>query len=412
MKEKSRAVFLGQGKRLPRRVSQGALVGFLVLDPFSISLAQICVTIGVLAAAADFILSRRESAKPSPQWPLWLPFSVFAVITVLSAFLSQDVVGSLTDSKQLLEILILYWALRAIPGFGRARLLVQLLILAAGVMVIVGLFQFALSEGRPLSRRPSGTLSIYQTFSGILVIVTLLSLSQALSRTASPRERWFAGGATLLLILGLLFSLTRGAWVGFGAGVILLLILQRRARWLWVLPVVIALLFLAGPRELRVRLQHTVLFNEEASGERVLMWKAGLQMAREFPVLGVGTDMVKPLYPDYRLPGAKRPTVGHLHNSPLQVTVERGTLGLAAWIWIWVSFFFLGTKTLKNLPQGPGYEMGAASLAAVAAFLTAGLFEYNFGDSEVVMLIYFVMALPFIAQRPTPARPGQGVSLS
>jgi O-antigen ligase len=255
-------------------------------------------------------------------------------------------------------------------------------------------------------------LSIYQTFSGILVIVTLLSLSQALSRTASPRERWFAGGATLLLILGLLFSLTRGAWVGFGTGVILLLILQQRARWLWVLPVVIALLFLAGPRELRVRLQHTILFNKEASGERVLIWKAGLQMAKEFPVLGVGTDMVKPLYPDYRLPGAKQPTVGHLHNSPLQVTVERGTLGLAAWIWIWVSFFVLGIKILKNLPKGPGYEMVVASLAAVTAFLTAGLFEYNFGDSEVVMLIYFVMALPFIAQRPMPARPGLGTPLS
>ena len=38
-----------------------------------------------------------------------------------------------------------------------------------------------------------------------------------------------------------------------------------------------------------------------------------------------------------------------------------------------------------------------ADIAAVAAFLTAGLFEYNFGDSEVVMMVYFLMALPFVS---------------
>jgi hypothetical protein len=39
------------------------------------------------------------------------------------------------------------------------------------------------------------------------------------------------------------------------------------------------------------------------------------------------------------------------------------------------------------------------SLAAVAGFLVGGLTEYNFGDSEVVMVAYTVMALPFVAAR-------------
>ena len=36
-----------------------------------------------------------------------------------------------------------------------------------------------------------------------------------------------------------------------------------------------------------------------------------------------------------------------------------------------------------------------SSSAAVIAFLAAGFFESNFYDSEVVMLLYFIMALPF-----------------
>jgi hypothetical protein len=43
------------------------------------------------------------------------------------------------------------------------------------------------------------------------------------------------------------------------------------------------------------------------------------------------------------------------------------------------------------------------SVAATAGFLVAGLFEYNFGDSEVVMVAYSVMALAFAALQPEPA---------
>ena len=37
----------------------------------------------------------------------------------------------------------------------------------------------------------------------------------------------------------------------------------------------------------------------------------------------------------------------------------------------------------------------AGSIAAITAFLVAGMSEHNFGDSEVVMLAWMIMALPF-----------------
>ena len=45
-------------------------------------------------------------------------------------------------------------------------------------------------------------------------------------------------------------------------------------------------------------------------------------------------------------------------------------------------------------------------VVATISFLVAGLFEYNVGDSEVVMVEYFVMALAYAATRPlrAPAR--------
>jgi hypothetical protein len=44
--------------------------------------------------------------------------------------------------------------------------------------------------------------------------------------------------------------------------------------------------------------------------------------------------------------------------------------------------------------------LAATGLAVVVALLTAGLFEYNFGDSEVLMLFLTVVTLP-AAARPS-----------
>ena len=39
-------------------------------------------------------------------------------------------------------------------------------------------------------------------------------------------------------------------------------------------------------------------------------------------------------------------------------------------------------------------------MATIVALLTAGLFEYNFGDSEVLMLFLMIVTLPAAAARP------------
>jgi hypothetical protein len=41
----------------------------------------------------------------------------------------------------------------------------------------------------------------------------------------------------------------------------------------------------------------------------------------------------------------------------------------------------------------------AAAIGTTVAMLTAGLFEYNFGDSEFLMLFLVLVTLPFAADR-------------
>jgi hypothetical protein len=44
-------------------------------------------------------------------------------------------------------------------------------------------------------------------------------------------------------------------------------------------------------------------------------------------------------------------------------------------------------------------SLSNAGIAVIAAMLAAGLFEYNFGDSEFLMLFLVLVTLPYAAER-------------
>jgi O-antigen ligase len=114
-------------------------------------------------------------------------------------------------------------------------------------------------------------------------------------------------------------------------------------------------------------------------------------------------------YAHYRGPDSPiDPTrrLGHLHNNIIQIAAERGLLGLACWLWIWGAYGYHTWRVYRRLE--PEHRQARAlvvgSLASVIAFQIEGLFEYTFGDSEVITLTYFLMALPFVAQRACRSR--------
>jgi O-antigen ligase len=123
-------------------------------------------------------------------------------------------------------------------------------------------------------------------------------------------------------------------------------------------------------------------------------------MIRAHPIVGVGPNMVQVVYSEYRDPDAVENTNPHLHNVPLQIAAERGLPALAVWLWLVVGVIVALAQRFRDPDQR---FLAAAALAAVVSMLAAGMFEYNFGDSEFLMLFLSVITLPFAAARTTTA---------
>lgn len=354
---------------------------------------------------------RDPEARAAARWPLWQPVLAFSAVSLVSALASGHPVTALVACKGLLLVAALYVTADVLSGPADGHRFLSALLVVVTVAAVVGLLQTvtcpgpAADYGSPAwlyhrCYRARGFFSIYMTLAGVLSLVLLASLPRLLPGPALPRWPILPW---LVSLVGLLATYTRGAWMGFAAGVLALLPGTRRGRWLLLGGlIVLGLAALAGPQHLRERFLTMGNPDDPTVRERVYMWRSGLTMWRQHPVLGLGPGGVKREFESYALPEAVKKRTGHVHNTPLQILVERGVLGLAAWLWVWAAFFRRAIGVLRRLPAdaAPARALVVGSLAAIVGFLVAGLSEYNFGDSEVVMVAWALMALPWAVDTP------------
>ena len=367
-------------------IGLASLIGLVASAQLSIAVAQILLTVAALAWFAARVARRERVDAPAFFWPL----VGYAALTLLAAGYSGDPVASLVDSKQLVLFLLVPVVYEFARG-ARARTVLTVIITIGAVSALVGLVQYAiLNYGG--DRRLQGTLSHWMTYSGTLMLVICAATGRLLF---DKRDRGWAAVVMPALVASLMLSFTRSAMVGAAAGVGVLLLL-RDFRLVGLLPLVAATVIAVSPAQLTERIYSAFDMNDPTSRDRIAMVEAGVAMVRDNPLTGVGPEMVGRVYPHYRVPTAVQEHNMHLHNVPMQIAAERGLPALAMWIWFVVSAV-MGLRPL--LDRSRHRVLAAVALGAMAAMLTAGLFEYNFGDSEFLMLFLILLTLPFAADR-------------
>ena len=373
----------------------------------SAALVALCLFVGALqlsmGAAATLLtltlglwvgvlVSRRERVEvPAMFWPLL----AYAAITLVSVAASLDPVASLADSKEVLLFLVVPLVYRFARGQNAST--VGTVVMSVGaVAAVFGIVQYGILEYDSLGQRPRGSLGHYMTYSGLLMLVIGFAAARLLfGRT----NRVWAGLVLPALVVALTLTLTRSAWVGACAGIGLLLVIRDR-RLLGAIPVVAAIFITLAPPVVTDRFYSTFDLQDPTNRDRFAMARAGGRMIRDHPLTGVGPDMVQQVYPDYRDAGGVNEVNPHLHNVPLHIAAERGLPALAIWLW----FIVVATRDLfVGLRRPESRALAAGGLAAMASMLTAGMFEYNFGDSEFLMLLLVLLTLPAAAVLKTPA---------
>jgi hypothetical protein len=248
--------------------------------------------------------------------------------------------------------------------------------------------------------RAAGFFGHYVTYAEAVQLVLALVLGLLI---CLPRKRSALGLLLLLLLGGFVFALmltvTRASWAAALLSALVILLLSSSRKALLVGSAVVLPLILAGFFVLRQ--QRSINFldrSDQSTTWRETVWREGFNLLISKPrhlMLGVGMDSIKAHKTEWGLFANGRLPPGHMHSNLLQIGLERGVPALICWLVLLGVYARMLWRLSRTLTPEDWIERGLVlgAMGGLCGFFLSGLVHYNWGDSEVVMIFYFIMGL-------------------
>jgi O-Antigen ligase/Tetratricopeptide repeat len=349
---------------------------------------------------ALFILSGLAGAwisyDPAAGWSKLLLIGLAVVLYYLIVYSGRFVAPAATheasEFKRRLPLQVLIWAL-VITSAIFAIYFVTQYDYASGPNKFGPITQVGLSLNRLLPRFPFPGLQPNNT-AGVLELGLPLSFALALhpARSRGRTALVAALAATLLIGFGVLMTASRGAWLALAvvAGVSLFIITSRHRPARLLLPAGLIVLLTLAIAGLRWAAQSQpaaggILERLPGNGNdfpRPELYGQVWHLIQDYPFTGSGLATFPMVYSTYALL-INVPFLPHAHNWFLQIWIEQGMLGIAAFMWLVVAFFIWAWRRRKELSW-----LGLGGVAASTTMLLHGLVD--------APLAYSSWALPFM----------------
>jgi O-antigen ligase len=257
-----------------------------------------------------------------------------------------------------------------------------------------------LTTGNLLTNRPAGLLTGQANlFAGFLGMQALLCLFVARTRDLGWIERWFLIGAAFVMVVTLVFTLSRGAWLAFGVAGMLVGFMTNRA--------VVVLLIVAvligsrwAPEEAATRADTTIAaVGEDSALEdsldgsaalRVIQWKSLPDLLLESPLWGTGLSTYA------RRLGEHTGIYRSAHATMVQIGTEMGVLGLVGYLGLFASVVIATVSRARRLVRGSFvHGVGLGLLAATVCLFIADFSGTRF-VSHAVTTYYWLLVGAFL----------------
>src|SRR5579884_2191565 len=361
------------------------------LIPRAVTIALLAL-MALLALYAITMLLREPVKRPPTMRPLlgWLAAMFLAGVLGFDPRAGMLFIGIFGLGMLWHFTLLRYYAQ---PGVSRAMFWSYvvsggLASLAAIAMVVTRLpaNQYAIGHGRAI-----GTFILPGELAGYLIV--FLPIAFVLARSANDRALRIAASIALGAgAVAFLLTFSRAGWMGLAAAIAFFGFASGQLRRRY------ATLVLAGGLA-AVLVVFNAHHNPAENFTRLSIWQAGIEIARRYPLTGVGPFDFARIYPLVRLPDGDAQAF-HAHSFLLTIFAETGIVGVLAVLWAWWRF---GDALRERLATAP--RAHAAIALAVAAGLVGTWVQ---GLIDTVSVVIFGLWLPSMALALATAAHGLG----
>jgi O-antigen ligase len=265
--------------------------------------------------------------------------------------------------------------------------------------------------GRTHNFRASGWTRHYETFAEVLQLIGQLTFAFAIARwrSVSPGKEssrrislplMLAAAAFLILAIGIALTAMRTTLLAFAFGMFVVawrVSPTKKQRVVFAALGVFILVFGFGV-VWRTRARGALSLQDPSASTRLLVAQVAARRVILHPLLGHGMDAMHDHWNEWGFPGKD---MLDAHSTPIQIAFDRGLPGLGLWLWLMYVFWRLAAQTEKKVrgesPAIRGLALGV--IGALAGFLLSSLVNYNFGDSEVALLLWWMMGVVVVIDK-------------
>lgn len=421
-------------------VSQFTVTSYMVGTPLGdISLRLLLLVLTLLIMVPAFV-QKQVDLGPNARG-FFIPMVLLIGISTIANLVNSSVDFAFTDFRNMIVGLLIVILLPAVINSRRdLKILcgVSLVVLAASAAVglmqhyqFLGMDQATLLPGflgDAGDRRVPGISETELELAYLLSTAFLVTLSIYVANGIASANRKILFLCLLLMASALYFTYTRSAVLGLGFGLIaLVLFLKTRIKGAMVLGALLFVMILIettgalGGLSLGGRSESS---QEESSISRPILWQAGVAIALDNPILGIGGDRFSAVSPQYA--SAVDPsllaqeedrywaytTLGNeqVHNDFLRMWVSYGTLTLIAYVWLYLVILqnLLDSRRISKSRLVRGLSLGLA--AAVVAY-AVNAFYHNMMITLPLLWILggFSLVARKLAARETRPVPFQSI---
>ncbi len=360
------------------------LLGQICLISLSIAAASVLLAGTVLLLVVWSITDRKIILLRTPYD---YAFAAYFTLELISAVLSDDKAEAFKNLKRFFLVLNVYAVALSFDSKKKSESGIKII---SATIALLSVVEIVLSVN--LGKDRLSVFQHYMTTGGLKMIVSLLLMPFVFAEETRKRDRLFFVGTLIPILLSLLLTNTRSSWLGFLAGMAVVGGLYYK-KLLGGLVALVVVFFFFAPQNQIDRAKSIVDLEHPNNVGRVKMWTTGIEMWKDKPIFGFGDiDLYEP-YSRYRTPGIDEPA-GHLHNNYIHLLVTLGVGGFAVVMFLF--FKIVQTQYLifaRNKSNAFPRNISLGALAVFAGFLVNGFFEWNFGDHEIMVFVWFTTGL-------------------
>ena len=333
--------------------------------------------------------------------PLNLPIASFAFVQIITTLISVSFLLSLQNLfVSLISVALYFTIVNTIKTKEELDKAIKIFIITAFIMSCYGIFQYFtlgttskswvdLELNPDLKTRVVGTFGNPNVFAEYLEHILPVSIALLfVYRKLMNKFIAFILAATMFTCL--LLTASRGAWLGFAAGMLLFFVLKLFKY----IPFFIAGGTLAIPLAPKVVLQRisTIGNIQDTSNEyRIFIWEGAINMIKDFWITGVGYGYwaFRNTFYEYGIRGAK---AWHSHNMYLEIMAEMGIFGILTFAWVVLSLFIHGVRFLIKTKDIYLSYVSAGLLAGLLSIMVHGIAEHILYMPKSVILFWMFSA--------------------